>query len=244
MKRGRFAAFLASLLLMSAALFPSVAAAAEQTAPRLLNVSGQARIEVKPDTATITVGVTQLKPTPAEAYRAMNLAIQQLSTAIKGAGVNNEQIKTNVFSLNAEYNWTQDKGQVMVGYRATNTVSITTQDLDKVAELIQLAVESGANQLQGVSFYVKDTEKLLSQALDMAVDDAKAKANQVATRLGSKVVRVNSVSIQDNGMPVIRPMMDGAGMGAEMAKPAMAPAPVYGGTTTFSATVYVVFEIE
>lgn len=242
MKRGRLAAFLASVILFSTALFPSVSYAAEAPAPRLLNVSGQARIEVKPDTATITVGVTELKPTPAEAYRAMNLSIQQLSAAVKGAGITNEQIKTNIFSLNAEYNWTQDKGQVMVGYRATNSVSITTQDLDKVADLIQLAVESGANQLQGVNFYVKDTEKLLSKALDMAVDDAKAKANQVAGRLGAKVARVHSVSIQDNGMPVIRPMMEGAGVMADMAK--AAPAPVYGGTTNFSATVYVVFEIE
>lgn len=242
--KGFFAALLMSVLLMGAMLFPSVTYAEPAPAqPRLLTVTGQGRLEVKPDTATIILGVTQLKPTAAEAYNAMSADLVNITGAVKAMGLKEEQIQTNMFNLQAEYTWTQEKGQVMNGYRATNTLSITTQELEKVASLIQSAMNAGANQLQGVHFSVKDTDKLAQQAMDMAVDDAKAKAGRVAARLGAKVVRVQTVSVQDNGMPFLsRPMADsGSGMAVE-AK--VAAAPVFGGSTTFSVSVYVTFEIE
>lgn len=235
-------AILLSLLLIGALLFPT-AANAQSTAPsRTLSVTGQGKVEVKPDTAAITLGVTQLKPTPMEAYTSMSADLVSITGTVKTAGVKDEQIQTSTFSLHPEYNWTQEKGQVLMGYRATTSLTITTQELDRVAALIQSAMTAGANQLQGISFYVKDTEKLAQQALDAAVDDARAKAGRVAARLGAKVVRVNSVSIQDNGMPIMRPMYD-SGMGA-MAKAEAAPAPVFGGTTTYGVSVHVTFEIE
>ncbi|MFZ5817343.1 MAG: SIMPL domain-containing protein [Bacillota bacterium] len=245
MKRGVLAALLAALMLMGALMFPSDSRAetgSTSTPTRTLSVSGQGRLEVKPDTATISLGITHVMPTPKEAYNAMSAELQKISGTVKAAGVKEEQIETGVFSLHPEYKWTQEKGQELVGYRATTSLNITTQQLDKVAELFQLAVEAGANQVNGVSFSVKDTDALMQQALDLAVDDAKAKAERVANRLGAAVVRVQSISIHDNGVPIFsRSMADGM---AGMAKAEMAPAPVFGGTSSFSVSVSVVFEIQ
>lgn len=242
--RKGFAAVLLSVLLLGATLFPRATYA--QSAPsgpiRSLSVTGQGQVELKPDTATISLGVTQLRPTPMEAYSAMSADLVNIAGQVKASGIKEEQIQTGSFSLQPEYTWTQEKGQVLVGYRATTTLSITTQELDKVAALIESAMKAGANQLQGVSFSAKDTDKLAQQALDMAVDDAKAKAERVAGRLGAKVVRVLSVSIQDHSMPIYRPMPAFI-QGAE-AKADGAPAPVFGGTTSISVSVYVTFEIE
>lgn len=243
MKRTLFAGLLAAVMLLGAALFPATTTYAEtdSTPTRTLSVTGQGRIELKPDTATISLGISQLKESPAEAYAAMSADLTKIAGAVTAMGVKEDQIQTGVFNLNAEYNWTQDKGQVLMGYRATTTLNISTRELDKVASLVQTAVEAGANQLNGINFHVKDTEKLVEQALDMAVDDARAKADQVAGRLDAKVVRVLNVSIQDNGMPIYRAMTDSvSGMAAEKA----VAAPVYGGTTTFSTSVHVTFEIE
>lgn len=243
-RKGLMAVLLLSVLLIGALLYPTASAAETPASnpPRVLSVTGQGRMEVKPDTATITLGVTQLRPTPMEAYEAMSADLAKVAGQVKSAGVKEDQIKTSTFNLQAEYNWTQEKGQVLSGYRATNSISITTQELEKVAALIQSAMSAGANQLQGVSFYVKDTEKLTKEALDLAVDDAKGKAEQVANRLGTKVVRVQSVSIQDNGMPAYRPMMDA---NAGMAKAAaMEAAPVFSGTAPYSVSVSVTFELQ
>lgn len=244
MKRGLFVAILCGLLIFGvAASSPNTSLAAEpEASERTLSVTGQGRLDVTPDTAVITIGVSELKSSPTEAYSALSTSINKISEGLKAEGVKEEQIQTSIFSLNAEYTWTQDKGQVFTGYRATNTLSITTQDLNRVADLIQVAVDAGANDLRGVSFSVKDSDKLLEQALDLAVDDAKAKAERVAGRMGAKVARVQSISIQDQGLPMYRNVKAEAGMVAMDA--AAAPVPVYAGTNSFTASVYVVFELQ
>lgn len=244
-RNGLFTILLAGLLVLGLAAFSSQGAqvhAAEDDAVRTLSVTGRGQLEVKPDTAVITVGVTEVKPTPIEAYNALSESINKVAEAVMARGVKEGDLQTSVFQLTPEYNWTQERGQELVGYRATNTLSITTQDLDDVAGLIQAAVEAGANDLRGISFSVKDSAKLLEEALKLAVADARAKGELVAAEFGARIARVQSVSVQDQGSSMVRveaeaPMaLDGAFKAA--------PVPVYSGTTTFTATVSVTFELQ
>jgi len=238
------AVLLAGFLACSAFLFPGVSYAAENgESPRILSVTGRGQIQVVPDTAVITVGVSQLRPTAIEAYAAMSEDLVKIADAVKAKGIKEDQIRTSLFTLQEEYDWTEKEGRVLKGFRASTNLSITTQELDKVAEIVHAAITAGANQMNGISFYVKDSDKLLEQVLDMAVDDAKAKAERVASRLGAKVVRVQSVSISDGGTPII-PVRVAAEAPKAIALDAVAPAPVFGGTSEFSASVYVTFEIE
>lgn len=246
LRGGLFSVILAGLLVLGLAAFAPQAApvhAAEDDSPaRTLSVVGRGQLEVKPDTAVITLGVSEVKPTPNEAYNALSESINKVAEAVKAMGVKEDDIQTSVFHLSPEYNWTQDRGQELVGYRATNTLSITTQDLDKVPELIQKAVEAGVNDLRGINFSVKNSDKLLEEALKLAVADAKAKAELVAGEFGAKVARVQSVSVQDQGSSLVRVRAE-----AEMAMDGMAaaaPVPVYSGTSTFTATVSVTFELQ
>ena len=190
LRNGLLTVILAGLLILGIAAFLPQAApvhAAEDDNPvRTLSVMGRGELKVKPDTAVITVGVSEVKPTPIEAYNALSDSINKVAEALKAKGVKEEELQTSMFQLAAEYNWTQERGQELVGYRATNTLSITTQDLDKVAELIQAAVQAGANDLRGVTFQVKNADKLLDDALKLAVADAKAKAELVAGELGAR----------------------------------------------------------
>jgi uncharacterized protein YggE len=227
---------LAAILALGAALFRPEPGHAESPAPaqRTLEVTGQGSLRVKPDTAVITLGVTQLKENPTQAYSAMNEVMARVVAALKAKGVTDDQLKTGMLYLDAQYDWTKEGGQVLKGYRATNTVTVTTQALDKVGVLIQAAMEAGANQLQGVSFQVKDSEALMAQALDLAADDAKAKAERVARRLGVSVVGVYKIDIMDNGRVFY----------ANEAAAKAGAAPVFPGTTDFTVTVRVTFEIR
>lgn len=240
-RKGMVSVLLSGLVLFSGLLaLPGRAVAAEAPEPmRTVDATGHGRLQVKPDTATINLGVTQLKPSPAEAYAAMGQDLNKIADAMKAAGVKEEAMQTSVFNLSAEYNWTQEKGQVLAGYRATTTLSITTQELDNVATLIQTAVNAGANQLQGVSFSVKDPEGLMDKALDAAVDDARAKAERVAKRLGGSVGKATRVSISDGGMPIFRDVwLTGS------KNDAAPPAPVFSGTTTITVDVSITFELK
>jgi len=245
LRNGLFTILLAGLLVLGIAAFnpqgAQVQAAEDDSPVRTLSVVGRGQLEVKPDTAVITVGVTEVKPTPIEAYNALSESINKVADAVKAKGVKEDNIRTSVFQLSPEYNWTQERGQELVGYRATNTLSITTQDLDKVADLIQATVEAGANDLRGINFTVKDTEKLLEEALKAAVADAKAKAELVAGEFGDKIARVQSVTVQDQGASLVRAEAEAFMALDEAFKAAV---PVYSGTTTFSAVVSVTFELQ
>lgn len=245
LRNGILTAILAGLLILGISAFLPRAApaqAADDNSVRTISVVGRGQLEVKPDTAVITVGVSEVRPTPIEAYNALSERINAVSQALMAKGVKEDDIQTSTFQLSPEYNWTQERGQELVGYRATNTLSITTQNLDKVAELIQVAVQAGANDLRGINFSVKNSDKLLEQALKRAVADAKAKAELVAGELGARVARVQSVSVQDQGSSPVKVLAE-----ASMARDglaAAAPVPVYAGTTTFTATVSVTFELQ
>jgi uncharacterized protein len=243
---GIVAMLLVGAFALAATVFQPKTTLAETPAPiqRTLDVSGTGTLTVKYDTAEITLGVSELKPASGEAFAAMSTSMDKVVNALKAKGVKDLDLKTGTLQLNAEYDWTKEGQQQLRGFRATNTLHIRTKQLDKVADLVQVAVEAGANQLQGVRFLVEDTDKLLNDALDLAVDDAKAKAERVASRLGTKVVGVYRISVNDGGRGPV--MYDAYRAEAGYAKPmAAAPAaPVFSGTSEYTATVSVTFELQ
>jgi uncharacterized protein YggE len=241
-KRYRLVGLLAGALLLGAALLgrPQVTLAGDVTAaPRTVDVTGRGTVSMKYDSALVTLGVSAMKDSPGAAYDAMAASINSVVAALQAEGVKADDMKTGVLSLNAEYDWVQNEGQRLRGYRATNTITVTTQQLDKVARLAQVAVASGANQLQGVSFAVTDMDAVIDQATDMAVDDAKARAERVAKRLGTSVQGVMRITVGDAGGPPRPPIAYAAD-----AKAGSAPAPVFSGAAEMAITVNVTFELK
>ncbi len=244
---GLVALLLAGAFVLAATMFqprPTLAEAPAQP-QRTLDVTGRGTLVVKYDTAEITVGVTELKEASGAAFAAMSTSMDRVVAALKAKGVKETDLKTGTLSLNAEYDW-KDGQQLLRGFRATNTLVITTKNLDKVAELVQVAVEAGANQLQGVRFKVEDTDALLNQALDAAADDARAKADRVAARLGTKVSGVYRITVIDGDRgPIIYDAYRAEAGYATKAMAAAAPAPaVYAGNSEYTATVSVTFELQ
>lgn len=221
---------------------PVTYAAEEEPTPGTVAVTGRGTVIAQYDTAQITLGVTALRETPQAAYEAMAADMNKVVEAMRAAGLKDEDLKTGTFMLNAEYDWVEKEGQKLRGYRATNTVVVTTQELDQVAALAQAAVAAGVNQLDGIRFLVKDTDAVMEQALDLAMDDAKAKATRAVERLGAKLARPIRIDVNDVGngyMPKMVLMESAADAGR-----GVAPAPVFQGTQEFTVTVGVTFELQ
>lgn len=216
--------------------------AAKPQTQRTLDVSGRGTIKATPDTAIITVGVSSLADTATEAYRQTAKAANELAATLKQFGVKAEEIRTTELSLYPEYNWTQEKGQVLRGYRSATSLSVTTQDLEGVGLLVETMVGKGANSLQSIRFTVKDPEKLIEQATDLAVDNAMGKASRVANRMGTQVIGVLRVSVMDTGGSMERPMP--AAYETKSAMGADAAMPVFGGTSEYTVTISATFEIK
>lgn len=236
-------AFAAAAFQPQAAFAETPVAAQAESVQRTLEVTGRATVKAKPDTAMITLGVNLLEKTPDAAYSAVGDKMASVASALKAMGLKEDDMKTGMLYLSAEYDWLKEGGQVLKGYRSSTTITITTQELDKVPTIIQAAVDAGANQLQGLSFTVKDPEALIEQATDEAVENAKAKAQRVARRLGVTVAGVYRISVHDGGGSVIyTASADSGSAAAPMAKGASIP--VFSGNAEFTASVSVVFEIK
>lgn len=240
----RWIVILSVLLLALAAVGAGVGLAQDPAAKpetqRTLDVVGRGTVKASPDTAIITVGVSTLADTASDAFKQTSGTANELAMTLKKFGVKAEDILTTELSLHPEYNWTQDKGQVLKGYRSSTSLSVTTQDLDGVGLLVETMVANGANTLQSIRFTVKDTEKLIEQAMDQAVDNAMSKAARVSNRLGTQVVGVLRVNVMDSGSTE-RPVPMYEAKGAMTAESAM---PVFGGTSDVTVTVSATFEIK
>lgn len=234
-----FGSLLAAVLVGVFALAPAATYAAENDNTSSISVTGQGVVIAQYDTAQITLGVTALEQSPLAAYQSMARDINKVVEALRAAGIKDEDMKTGTFSLYAEYDWT-DQGQKLRGFRATNNLVVTTHELDKLADLVQTVVNAGANQLQGINFLVKDTDKVMGEALDLAIDDARAKAERAAARLGATLGRPLSVSVSDGG----RSYVSWAKMNVVADAAAQAPAPVFSGTEEFTVTVNVTWELK
>ena len=207
--------------------------------PALISVTGQARVSVPPDLAQIDAGVTSEARTAREASDANNAAMGKVLLAVKGAGIDEKDYQTSRLSLQPEYTTAKSGTPATIsGYRASNHVTIRLHDLTKVANVIDALVTAGANEIGGINFMVSQASKLLDDAREKAIVDARRKAEIYAKAAGVTLGAPISISEEGAAEPLFRARV----MGAKMA--AAAPVPIAQGEETLSITVGVTWAIK
>lgn len=212
--------------------------------PTTLTVTGQGTVVVEPDTASVSFGVTTEDETLATAQTEATATMTAILAAVTDAGVAERDVQTVDFSVSINYDY-DDDGNVtsILGYQVSNTVNVTVRQLDALGGILDAVVAQGANNVYGVSFFVNDTTAAASQARIAAVEDAMAKANDIASAAGLKVSRVVSIDEQATAPPTPVDYYPAAEMDDSATGSAM-PVPVQAGSTDIMATVYMVFELE
>jgi uncharacterized protein YggE len=141
------------------------------------------------DMAILSLGVTtqnmQLKIARQENAEAINKVINTL----KEMGISLKDIQTQTFIINPRYDYIEGK-QVFKGYEVIHTLGITVHDINKIGEIIDNAVESGANQVSGITFSISDPSIIYQKALEASVEDALMKVKTLGDKLGVTVSRV------------------------------------------------------
>ncbi|HEY0556930.1 MAG TPA: SIMPL domain-containing protein [Thermoanaerobaculia bacterium] len=161
----------------------------------ILTVAGSGTARVAPDEATVRLGVLGQAPTAREAQGQVNRSAQAVLDAIRKLGVAPERIQTTGLSLNPQY--AQGRGDQpprITGYQAANTVSVLLDDLAKVGPVIDAGLASGANNLDGVSFGLRDDAAAKAAALADAVQSARSKADALAKALRVRLVEILEVA--------------------------------------------------
>ena len=158
-----------------------------------LSVTGNGTVLVESDLAIVTVGVQETSKDVLEAQSTVNEKIAAIKQALLDTGVEESEINTDSINIYANYDYS-DNTEVIVGYTARNSLSVRTTDMDNVGSLIDAAFAAGANTLDNVQFTVQDDTQAREQALTMAVEDARRKADVLASAAGLQVASIESIS--------------------------------------------------
>ena len=207
--------------------------------PRIPSVtaSGEAVITAEPDQAEIDIGVvTQAKNAP-DAARENADKLTQVMAQVKKLLGKGDELKTASYSLNPNYRYPQGGKPEITGYTATNILHIKTNSLENVGKFIDAAMQSGANNINRLLFTLKDEQGAQLQALRLAAQKAKAKADEMAGALGLKMVKVLSLVEVERGVRPV-PMFRAA-----QAETMAAPTPVEAGTIEVRSSVTITGEL-
>lgn len=193
------AAALGLLLTTTAAAPAALAQAAPAAADTMfrattLNLSAYGETKIAPDMASINLGVMTEGKTAAEAMQANATRMSAVMASLRKAGIADRDIQTSNLNLNPQYKYQENQPPLLIGYQASNNVTITVHDLKKLGAAVDASVSAGANQVQGISFGLEDSTAAENAAREAAVKALSAKADLYAKATGHKVSRLVSLS--------------------------------------------------
>lgn len=202
-----------ALTLAGLALAPAVASAQDAMTPGhhmmahgpMLSLSAHGEVKVAPDMASIMTGVATDAPTAAEAMRLNREKMNAVVAALRRAGIDQKDIQTSGLSLSPQYTYRDNQPPLLRGYQASNNVSVTVYDLNRLGAVVDAVVEAGSNQINGVSFGLRDPQAAQDDARREAVRRLKAKADLYAAATGMRLKGLKALS-EGGDVSVPRPM--------------------------------------
>lgn len=204
-----------------------------------LSISAEGRSLRAPDMVELSGGVVTEAKTAAEAMAQNATRMSAVVAAVRKAGVAERDIQTNGLSLQPQYRYENNQPPVLTGYQATNTLALRLRKLDQVGRLLDTLVSVGANQINGPTFRVDNSDAALDEARVAAVATAKTRAELYAKAAGVRIKRILTISETGGYEPQPpRPMMMRA------AAKEQSDTPVAPGEVALTVTVNVTWEIE
>ena len=186
------------------ALAPASMAA---TPDRYITISADGTVKVSPDAVRLDATVSVVADTNAQALKATSVASAAVRAALIASKISTKDIATRSVTVYPEYNYTQDKGSLLVGYRGSQSFSVTIRSAKNAGAIVDSVVGAGGDaiQINGVTPFIVDSTKASASARADAVKRAKAKAISYASLMGVKLSRVNF--LVENSAPNSYPPM-------------------------------------
>lgn len=236
----RFLSWIALALVVVTVAAPGIISANDGDTVPKLTVRGQGVVSVRPDVAIVTLGAAVRRDTADAAFEQANALIAQLNQALRQLGIPEQDVTTRQFSLTPEYGRQQgDAPAPLVGWRATNMVSIKIRDFSRLGPTIDQAARilGSDAQISGISFTIEDTAAATRQARNQAVQNAQLQAQELAATAGVRLGRI--LSIAEVSTPPPMPVAFAAP--APVAARAVEISP---GEQMLTVTVEIVYEIQ
>lgn len=232
-----------------------------------ISVSGDGEVYKTPDLAVMSFSVVSEAKTVAEAMEDNTKKMNAITDVMKSMGVAENDLQTTNFSINPRYDYVRatapvpaDGAEIAVdeeyyypsgkrtlsGYdvNQTMTIKVRQENMGKIGQIIQEATASGANQVGSLQFTLDDPDAAQAEARELAIVEAKEKAEILAKQLKVKLVRI--ISYNDGGYsPTYRLNYDAKEEAYGMGGAASVPAPdIQAGESKISMNVNITYEIE
>jgi uncharacterized protein YggE len=190
-----------SLLAATALLLPLSAHADSKDMPGIIHVTATASADAAPDLVSVTAGVHTTSPTAQDAMARNSATMRGVFTALEQAGIARTDISTSRLSLNPRYNYDRrtDGQPQLIGYQASNMVTVKTRDLDKTGPLIDSMIQAGVTNINGVNFQVSSPDAAQASARMAAIEKAKIQARMMAQAAGVRLGRL--LSLREGSSP-------------------------------------------
>lgn len=204
-----------------------------------IKVSGEATATVEADMAVLSLGIVQQAKNPLTVREAVTAASDKVVTSLLALGIEKKQIRTSNFSVSPLYDERPGKQNLITGYKADVSITVTLDDTALVANAVEAAMNAGANEIRSLNYKKKNEDALRIETLVSATANAAAKANAMAAALGRKLGK--AVVVEEQGYSMRAPdarsyLAKSMAVGAQEA---FSP-----GSIEVSASVSVTFEME
>jgi uncharacterized protein YggE len=182
---------------------PSATATTSTAGPRHITVNAEGTVKVVPDAVRINATVSAISSSSKAALAEVATTATALRAALKAAGIATKEITSQTVTVYPEYNYTNDKGSILVGYRGSQSFTIVVRNAANAGTVVDAIVAASGDNLQvnGVTPFVLDASQATESARAVAVKNARTKANSYAKLLGVKLGKISY--LVENGSPSI-----------------------------------------
>ena len=172
-----------------------------------IHVTGYAKSSVSPDTVILRLGAEAMSTSSVtQAHTRASTAMNAILDALADSGVDTTtDVQTTHFNISPEYEWTDEGRRSMVGYTATQGISVKVRDLDSVGTVIDSAIQAAGNEARfdGLNFVAEEDSDLRRELHQNAYQDALDQAEHLAELAGLEIVGATSISTGIVGVPSI-----------------------------------------
>jgi len=178
--------------LKAPAVSPVYSTGSSEAASDTVAVYGQGKVSISPDQATITFGYQNANADPAVAQSDNTKQMEQIVNAVKAKGLKDADLQTVSYLVYRDD--TNNK------FTVSNMMQVKITDIDKTSDIIKAAYGAGANEFWDVQFDIVKRQKAYTDALHLAMERAREKAEKLAAEENRSVAGVMSIqeSAEDN----------------------------------------------
>ena len=173
------------------------------TTTNTVSFSGEGKVTAKPDIAVISASIVTQATNSESAQDSNSTKSNTVDSFLKKQGIAEKDIKTSGYNISPQYKYPTYGGQpIITGYQVTQSYEIKVRDLTKISTVLSGLVSADANQVDNLGLQIENPDTLKSQARQLAIDNAKKKANELEEQVGISLGKIVNFTEGSDGYPI------------------------------------------